>query len=420
MRASPPLALAALALALGAGASAQPALFGSAEVTVGAGHDTNMFLPVSLDAAMRQPRASGWFARGAPRLGGALAAGGWRLDGSYALDYRGSEVAGHLVEQRVELALTAPRLGRLQPALAAAAGRFDAGSYSEDRFVSVAGELSGRLEMSASLRASASYRIELRRYPNRTATSDPSDLLHLAELRLAYRPPPRVEIGLAAPCLLLDPVRASVADNGSLRFVRAGPEVEAVFRRLSLGVWGWGGSLARDGLAPLWQVGAGVGGVLRVGENLDAIATVDWTGSPWSGDPAAPDYARRYAALSLLAHATRRVTLARRDDPASLAPLSGVAGVRFRLRAPGATAVRVIGSWDDWEARGKPLAPTREPGLWEAWLELAPGQHRYRFVVDGQVVRPPDAPRYVPDDFGGEDAVLEVTARPEPALPGPP
>jgi hypothetical protein len=416
MKASP-LALVAVVLALGAGVYAQPALLGSAEVTVGTGYDTNMFLPVTLDAAMRQPRSSGWFGRAAPRLGAALAAGGWRLDGSYALDYRGSEVAGHLVEQRVELALTAPRLGRLQLALAAAAGRFDAASYSEDRFLSVAGELSGRLEMSASLRASASYRAELRRYPNRTA-SDPSDLLHLAELRLAYRPPSRVEIGLAAPYLLLDPVRASVADNGSLRFVRAGPEVEAVFRRLSLGVWGWGGSRARAGHAAIGLVGAGVGGVLRVGENLDVIATVDWTGSPWSGDPAAPDYARRYAAVSVLAHATRRVPLARRDDPASLAPMSGVAGVRFRLRAPGATAVRVIGSWDDWEARGKPLAPTREQGLWEAWLELAPGQHRYRFVVDGQVVRPPDAPRYVPDDFGGEDAVLEVTARPEPGSPG--
>ena len=49
-------------------------------------------------------------------------------------------------------------------------------------------------------------------------------------------------------------------------------------------------------------------------------------------------------------------------------------------------------------------------GVWRLTVDLEPGAHRYRFLVDGQTVRPPDAPRYVADDFGGEDAVLQVVS----------
>ena len=54
--------------------------------------------------------------------------------------------------------------------------------------------------------------------------------------------------------------------------------------------------------------------------------------------------------------------------------------------------------------------------MFEVWLDLPAGSHRYHFVVDGQTRRPPDAPRYAPDGFGGEDGVLDVDAAltPEP------
>jgi 1,4-alpha-glucan branching enzyme len=82
--------------------------------------------------------------------------------------------------------------------------------------------------------------------------------------------------------------------------------------------------------------------------------------------------------------------------------------VRFRLRAAGALAVSLVGSWDDWQAPGRVVVATREAGLFEVWMDLPEGTYRYHFMVDGQPRRPPEAPRYTPDGFGDEDGVLDV------------
>jgi 1,4-alpha-glucan branching enzyme len=84
--------------------------------------------------------------------------------------------------------------------------------------------------------------------------------------------------------------------------------------------------------------------------------------------------------------------------------------VRFVVRAAGAASVAVIGSWNDWEAGGaaQRLRRTREPDLWEVWMDLPTGQHRYHFLVDGRAARPADAAQYRPDGFGGQDGVVEV------------
>jgi hypothetical protein len=411
VKARPPAPLALLVAAaavLGGGAArGQPALFGTAEVSAGGGEDSNMFLPVSVDPAMRPPLVGGWFGRVAPRLSAALAGGGWRLEGSYALDYRASDAAGRLADQRVDLALAFPRLGRLAAVLTASAGRFDPSRFGDDRFLFAAGELALRLEITPPLRLSGAYRAELRRYPARGQ----SDLLHIAEARVAYRPEARG----GGWYLALDPVRASLTDNGDLRLVRVGPDLELVLGRLSLGAWGWGGFVDGAGTARLWQVGGGVGALYRLADVLDAVFTADWAGSPGSADVAAADYARRYLALTLVGHLTGRHAWAHSaaaDADLDLAPAVRDGRVRLRVRAAGATAVTVIGSWDGWEAPGRPLSATRQPGLWEAWIELPPGPQRYRFLVDGTAMRPSAAPRYVPDDFGGEDAVIDMPEAP--------
>src|SRR5437762_3252475 len=98
---------------------AAPVLFGNAELAAGGGHDTNMFLHVSPDAATRTPLVAGWFGQVAPQLEAALTLGGWRIEGGYSLDYRGSGAAGHLALQEGRLSLASAPLGPVQPRLEA-------------------------------------------------------------------------------------------------------------------------------------------------------------------------------------------------------------------------------------------------------------------------------------------------------------
>jgi hypothetical protein len=71
----------------------------------------------------------------------------------------------------------------------------------------------------------------------------------------------------------------------------------------------------------------------------------------------------------------------------------------------------VVGDFNRWdETRG--ALERRENGDFEGTLSVGPGRHEYHLLVDGRAVRPPDASRYVMDDFGSENAVIEVRAAP--------
>ena len=103
---------------------------------------------------------------------------------------------------------------------------------------------------------------------------------------------------------------------------------------------------------------------------------------------------------------------------ALLALACGCAGVRlmperrggvvhFRIRAPGATRASLVGTFNRWTPSSSPMS-TRDGELWEAAVSLAPGRHSYVFLVDDLPVRPPEAPMYEDDGFGGENGVIEI------------
>jgi hypothetical protein len=380
-----------VALALLSSASVgrgDPALLGTAEVAAGGGNDTNMLLTVAPDAA---PAVGGWFGRVAPRLSGTLATLPLRVTLAYALDYRGGQ-AGRLLGHRGELSLRPGLWSWLQVSMTGSAGAFTASADEADRFTFLGGELAVRLELAPSWRLAGAYGFEARHYP---ARSD-GNLVHLAEARLAHR----------SELWGVDLARASALSDGTTTLLRAGPAGDLVLGRLALAAWAWGGVLLVPGRSKVVQTGAGAAVVCRLTANLDLTATADWTASPGSSDPLAAAYDRRYLGLGLVAHTAARLPLARRVARDELTPLVQGQRVRLRLRT-GARQVVVVGSWDDWKTPGQPLLAV-DGDLWQVWVPLPPGTHRYVFLVDGRVVRPPDAPRYVPDEFGGEDGVLEI------------
>jgi hypothetical protein len=82
--------------------------------------------------------------------------------------------------------------------------------------------------------------------------------------------------------------------------------------------------------------------------------------------------------------------------------------VEFSLEAPGATTVAVAGDFSGWESNFV-LEDADGDGIWTGRVPIAPGLHKYMFVIDGtDWVTDPGADRYADDGFGNRNAVLAV------------
>lgn len=82
--------------------------------------------------------------------------------------------------------------------------------------------------------------------------------------------------------------------------------------------------------------------------------------------------------------------------------------VQFVLEAPDARSVAVAGDFSGWV----PAVELEDPdgdGIWSGRARLAPGVHKYMFVIDGtRWVTDPFAERYSEDGFGHRNAVLAI------------
>ncbi|MBN1826991.1 MAG: isoamylase early set domain-containing protein [Candidatus Eisenbacteria bacterium] len=89
----------------------------------------------------------------------------------------------------------------------------------------------------------------------------------------------------------------------------------------------------------------------------------------------------------------------------------GATKVTFRFRPPeDARSVTVAGSFNDWSTTANPLFDPEGDGVYEVQLEIAPGEHPYKYVVDGnRWITDLAAPKFVDDGYGGQNSVLIVT-----------
>ena len=87
---------------------------------------------------------------------------------------------------------------------------------------------------------------------------------------------------------------------------------------------------------------------------------------------------------------------------------SGSKKETFHFTATDATSVLLVGDFTSWQARAIPMRKGPD-GVWTAAVELAPGNHSYRFIVDGEWRDDPECAIHVPNPYGGEDMVRRVS-----------
>ena len=90
------------------------------------------------------------------------------------------------------------------------------------------------------------------------------------------------------------------------------------------------------------------------------------------------------------------------EQPAPVAPVN-----RFVLFEPDARQVELAGSFTGWQR--VPLHRAGDSGYWELTLPVAPGEHRFAYILDGErQMADPTLPALEQDDFGGENSILSV------------
>jgi 1,4-alpha-glucan branching enzyme len=81
--------------------------------------------------------------------------------------------------------------------------------------------------------------------------------------------------------------------------------------------------------------------------------------------------------------------------------------IYFRLEAPDAAQVSVVGDFNDWDA-GKHGLHKKPDGVWECQVPLPPGRYAYHFIVDGASRLDPHCELREPR-AGGTCCVIEVS-----------
>ena len=79
----------------------------------------------------------------------------------------------------------------------------------------------------------------------------------------------------------------------------------------------------------------------------------------------------------------------------------------FRISAPTAMSVLLVGDFTHWQKHGIPMQKGKD-GIWVATVELSPGKHGYRFIVDGDWQDDPECAFRVSNPYGSQNMVRQV------------
>ena len=90
-----------------------------------------------------------------------------------------------------------------------------------------------------------------------------------------------------------------------------------------------------------------------------------------------------------------------------MARLCSVKTAEFKFYAPQAKRVSLAGSFNKWDTKAL-SAKKDSKGNWMVKVNLRPGRHEYKFLVDGNWANDPRCNSCVTNSFGTQNCVVEI------------
>jgi len=82
--------------------------------------------------------------------------------------------------------------------------------------------------------------------------------------------------------------------------------------------------------------------------------------------------------------------------------------VKIKFKAPmKANEVRIAGDFTHWDKEAIYMSKSGRTGEWTASVRVNPGEHQYRFLIDGNWYTDPTTEHMI-SPFGSENSVLRV------------
>ena len=82
--------------------------------------------------------------------------------------------------------------------------------------------------------------------------------------------------------------------------------------------------------------------------------------------------------------------------------------VAFQLAAESGSEVFVAGTFNNWNPRRHPMRDNADGGIYRTTVDLPPGRHEYKFVVNGEWRVDPACLEWVPNGYGTLNSVVTV------------
>ena len=94
--------------------------------------------------------------------------------------------------------------------------------------------------------------------------------------------------------------------------------------------------------------------------------------------------------------------------PAAKADKVAAKSVTFTFHAEKGKAVYVAGDFNNWDPTAKKMAYKARGGIYTTVVKLTPGEHQYKFVIDGTWCVDPENVNAIPNDQGTFNSIVTV------------